>query len=215
MRFVHSPRTWSLGLTMASFVIAGAAAAYAAPSPSHSGTSMSAWHLVGVNAHLERTLNASSARPGQKVEAKLDHPVTTSSGVRLDRGTVLIGTVDSVHRSDHNGPSSISVVFTQAKQHNGHLIPVKVTVLGAYPGSQGGMGFGGSSSPGAPPSHIGSKTKVDQEPGLLSDVSMRSAVQGHNSATFRRSRGNLRLRAGTYLQVAIAARHSHTANRAA
>jgi hypothetical protein len=196
--------------------MAGAAAAYASPSASHSRSAMhSAWSLVAVNAHLERSLSASNARPGQKIMAKLDHPVTIASGMKLDRGTVLLGRVDGVHRSKKNGPSSVSIVFTEAKMHNGHLIPVKVTVLGAYPFSQADMGLSGSNGPGPAPSHVSPKTKVDQEAGLLADISMHSAVQSRNSAIFRRDKGNLRLRAGTYLQVAIAARHSHHVNRAA
>ena len=220
MRLVHSLRSWSLGMATASFVMAGAVAAYGAPSvPARaaSGAASSkgsagmphSWQLVGVNAHLERSISASSAHPGEKVLAKLNGAVTTSSGIHLGRGTVLMGKVVRASSSRHHGPSRISIVFTRAKLHNGHEIPVKVTVLSASHGSSYGWGPGSSNLLGPAPRHVSSKEMVNQKAGLLTDISMRSSVQGHDSATFLRKDGNIRLVAGTYLQLGIAAHGSH------
>ena len=77
-----------------------------------------AWHLVGVNAHLQLAIHASSAHSDQRVVAKLNEAVTTSSGIGLGRGTLLmIGRVAQVSDSRHRGPSSLSIVFTSAKLH--------------------------------------------------------------------------------------------------
>ncbi len=221
MRLVYSLRSWSLGMATASFVMAGAVTTYAAPSvsphaavqgevSSQSTSSMShSWRLVGVNAHLEHSISASSAHPGQEVMAKLNGAVTTTSGIHLGRGTVLMGKVVQASSSRHHGPSRISIVFTRAKLHNGREIPVKVTVLSASHGSSYGWGLGSSSLLGPAPRHVSSKETVNQQPGLISGVSMQSSVQGHNSATFFRKKGNIRLIAGTNLQLGIAAHGSH------
>ncbi len=219
MRLAQSLRNLALGVAGAAFVATGANAAYAAPSvsahsasqgtySSESSSSRSqAWHLVGVNAHLQRSINTSSARSGQKVVAKLNEAVTTSSGIRLDRGTLLMGRVAHVSDSSHRGPSSLSIVFTSAKLHNGRVIPVKATVLSAARGSA--YGWEDSSNPlGPAPHHVSPKENVQQKPGLLTDTAMRSAVGNHNSATFVRKNGNIKLLAGTYLQLAIAAHGS-------
>ena len=183
-------RNLSLGLATVSFLVTGAAFAES------SG-------LTGTTARLDQTLSAQSARQGQRVEAKLDGSVKSSSGLDLPKGTELIGTVSGVQPSENGGPSNLSVTFTRAETKDGQMIPVRVTLIGAYPASAGG-GTYGQQTMGPVPNHIGADRKVDQEAGLLNHISMWSSAQGQKSATFRDHDGNVKLRQGTYFQLGIA-----------
>ena len=115
MRFT-SFKKLSFGLALVSLAAAGGA---------------SAQSLVGVNTTLDRTLDSKSAAAGQVVTAKLDGTVTAADGTKLPKGTELIGKVADVKNA--NGATSVSLVFTSAKLKDGKEIPVKATVLAAYP----------------------------------------------------------------------------------
>lgn len=224
MNIGESLRTWSLALATTSIVFAGAAVAQTPGShprqmsnqsaqsgqQSWRGSSAHMWDLKGVDARLDRTLDTSSSTTGQQVEAKLYHPLKSDDGITLPKGTELLGRVDHVQASQNGGPSSISVIFNRARMKDGKIIPVKVTVMGAYPASESSQAIYGEETMGPAPKHINPKERVDQETGLLNHVSMHSAVQSHNSATFRKKDGNLKLIAGTFLQVGIAPRNSQT-----
>jgi hypothetical protein len=162
------------------------------------------WQLVGVNARLDRTINTDTVKVGQAVDARLDGSVTTSDGVKLDRGTELQGTVADVAPSSNRGPASLTLQFTTAQVKGGKQIPVKVTLLAAYPSSEGDAATYGDSLVGPPPQHVDAQQTVVQEPGLLGNVQLKSAVQGQNSGTFSKADGNFRLAQGTYLQLGIA-----------
>jgi hypothetical protein len=163
------------------------------------------YQLVGVNARLESAINTDSVKPGQAITAKLDGTVTTSDGVKLEKGTELEGTVADATASSQRGPASLSVVFTSAKLKDGKQIPVKVTLLAAYPASDASDATYGDSIIAPPPQHVDPQMTVFQEPGLLSsNVTMKSSVQGQNSGTFSKADGNFRLIAGTELQLGIA-----------
>ena len=204
MRFGFTLRNWSLALATASFLCAGAAWAQPPVSNQQNTMQQQSWNLVGVDARLIHKLDASSAHRGQTVEATLTRDVKTSSGMRLDRGTELWGKVDQVQASSNGGPSSLSIVFTQARMKNGKTVPVKVTVVGAYPSDEARLAVDGDQTMPPAPRHIDSQAKIDQESGLIGHVSMHSAVQARDSATFRDRRGNLKLAPGTFLQLGIA-----------
>lgn len=193
MRFVTSIRTMSLALTASMLAFAGAAQAQ--------NTEIS---LSGANVQLDHTLSTQTARKGQQVEAKLLTTVKTANGFDLARGTELWGTVNRVQPSENSGPSVLSVVFTAAQLKNGTKVPVKVTLLGAYPAREAEQAIYGNQMMGAAPKRVSGQQKIVQEPGLLNHISMQSAVQNSNSGTFRRNDGNLRLIAGTRFQVGIA-----------
>ena len=80
MRFTFSLKNLSLGLAMVS-LSAGAAFAQS---------------LTGVNARLVRPLDSQTAAQGQPVTAKLDGSVKTADGVKLPKGTELIGKIADV-----------------------------------------------------------------------------------------------------------------------
>ena len=88
------------------------------------------------------------------------------------------------------------------------MIPVKATVLSAARGNACGW-EDCSNPPGPAPHDMSPEENVQQKAGLLTDTAMRSAVGSSNSATFVRKNGNVKLLAGTYLQLAIAAHGSH------
>lgn len=208
MRMATSLRNLSLGVATASFLLAGSALAQSNQSPQMGGQQ---WQLKGVNARLDRTLDAGSAQVGQSVEVRLDRAVKTADGTRLPGGTEIWGRVESVQASQNNGPSTMTLRFTAAQLKNGQKVPVKVTVIGAFPASARSSdinSMGGSLPPA--PRHINPQDRYTQEPGLLHHIEMKSAVQGHNSATFTDLSGNLKLSRGTYLQLAIAPRNDVT-----
>ena len=198
MRVARSLRSLSLGVATASFLLAGAACAQSI-------------RLSGVNTELDRVLDSQNAKPGQAVEVKLDGSVRTADGMDLPKGTELMGQVSRAQASESGGPSSISLVFTRAQLKDGKTIPVKVTVVGAYPASDGYEATYGYEDVAPAPKILNLKGKYDQEAGILSNISMTSSVQGHNSATFMRKDGNIKLAAGTILQVEIGAANGNGA----
>lgn len=162
--------------------------------------------LVSAEAQLTHQLNSKDATQGETVKAKLTSDVKTAEGMKLDKGTMLIGKVEQVQRSTGSSPSRMSIVFDQAQLKDGKTIPVKATLLGAYPSSAGSY-FADTGTNGSlmavQPHRVSSQVKVDQMPGTLSHVGMHSAVQSNVSGTFVSKDRDIDLRKGTRLQVAI------------
>jgi hypothetical protein len=171
------------------------------------------WQMKGVDARLDHSLDAQSARPGQIVGAKLDRTVQMTNGAKFPGGTELWGKVEKVESSQNGGPSSVTLRFTSAQLKNGQKVPVKVTVISAFPASAGSTYMNPAGELPPPPNHIKPQDKYMQEPGMLGHIEMKSAVQGRNSATFTDDSGNVKLDRGTYLQVAIAARNNNSTTR--
>jgi hypothetical protein len=202
MRIAVSLRNLSLGAATASFLLAGSALAQ-----SSQPNQLQHWQMKGVNARLDQALDVQSARVGQTVEVKLDQSVNTANGAKLPAGTEVWGKVEKVETSQNGAPSLMTLRFTTAALKNGQKIPVKVTVIGAYPASAGSSYVNSMGTEIPPvPSHIRAQDKFTQEPGLLHHIEMKSSVQAHNSATFTDRDGNVKLNRGTYLQLAIAPR---------
>lgn len=196
MRFAFSLKHLSCGLALVSFLSVGAA---------------SAQTLAGVNATLDHNLDSKKAAVGQSITAKLDSSVKTTDGIDLPRGTELIGKVAAVTNDQKN--TSISLLFTTAKLKDGKEIPIKATVIGAYPSSQA---IGDDINSVAPaPDSIAADGTFTQQPGALRHVALTSAVKNENSGTFSSNDGPFRLTAGTFLQVGLARAASGTATRAA
>ena len=203
MRFVTALRNWSFGVA---FLCAGAVLAQPPASTPQNMKQQQPWNLVGVDAQLQQGINTRNAHLGQSIEARLYRSVETANGTRLRRGTALSGKIERVQASTNHGPAVLSVVFTKAQLRNGRTIPVKVTIIGAYPADEAQLIVDGDRTIPPAPRHIGDKASFDQEPGSLHHVSLHSAVQNSDSATFRDERGNLKLRDGTFLQIGIASR---------
>ncbi len=212
MRLNLSVGKLSPGFAAAALLAAGAAWALPTPPPNSSAMSPAAW-LAGGTARLDHALNAENAKQGEMIEAKLDHTVKTPDGTELPAGTQLRGTVTAVNASS-NGPSTISIRFDKAVLKDGKTLPVKVAVIGAFPNDEYQMGVYGESSMGPVQKHVSLKDRFDQKAGTLHDVAMHSRVSGQNSATFINKNGNVKLRAGTFLQVGIGQRSNMNGNMA-
>lgn len=161
-------------------------------------------NLVSANAVLMQGLNSKSIHDGQTVTAKLTSNVKAANNVDMPKGTVLTGKVEQVQRSYNNGnESKIGVVFNKARL-NGREVPIKATLLAAYPP----VPYNAMESPSSymmiQPRHISSNAKIDQEPGTLSHVAMRSSVQSNVSGVFLSKNHSIDLHRGTRIQLAIA-----------
>ncbi len=189
MRFTLSLKNLSFALAMASFVSAGAA---------------SAQSLVGVNTRLVQPLDSRTATQGQTVAVRLDGTLKTADGVKLPKGTELLGKVTDVKAAANGGPASVSVLFSTAQLKDGKQIPVKATLLAAYPSSEGEQSLDADQTIDTVANHVGPDHSVDQEPGALPGVALTAAVQSANSGTFTKADGNFKLTAGTYLQMGVA-----------
>lgn len=162
-------------------------------------------NLVSANAELTHSLNSKSTRQGQSVTAKLTSDVKTQGQAELPEGTLLMGKVDQVQNAYSDGnKSKISIVFNEARLSNGREIPIKVTLLAAYPPMITGVTQSSSSYMVEQPRHIPNDQKVQQDPGTLSHVMLKSAVQSDVSGVFLSKKHNIDLHRGTRLQLAIA-----------
>jgi hypothetical protein len=199
MRISFSLKNLSLGAALVSLIAVSAA---------------SAQTLTGVNTRLVQPLDSATAAAGQNVTVKLDSSVKTPDGVKLPRGTELVGKIAAVKPSQNGGPASVSVVFTTAQLKGGKQIPVKATLLAAYPGDQGVAAQYSDQTVDTVADNVSGDHEVDQEPGAL-PVSLKSAVKDADSGTFSKTSGNFKLSAGTFLQVGVGSAASGSSTSAA
>ena len=171
---------------------------YASVQPRDQGLS-----LVSANAQLVRGLNSKSTHNGQVVMAKLTSDVKANGQTELPSGTMLMGKVAQVQNSNGNG-SQISVVFNEARLSNGREVPIKATLLAAYPPTVPGVTPSSDSYMAVQPRHVPNNQKIQQDPGTLGDVMLKSAVQSQVSGIFLSKDHNINLHRGTRLQLAIA-----------
>ncbi|HTW49092.1 MAG TPA: hypothetical protein VMD92_14160 [Acidobacteriaceae bacterium] len=200
MRFTLSLKNLSLALAMVSFLSAGAA---------------SAQSLVGVNTRLVQPLDSQTAALGQTVSVKLDDTVKTADGLKLPRGSKLVGKVTEVKAATKGEPASVSVVFNTAELKGGKQIPVKATLLAAYPSSQAEDSQYSDQTMAAVATRVAPDHTVDQEPGALPGVALTASVQNTNSGTFTKANGNFKLSAGTFFQMGVAPATSSSSASAA
>jgi len=188
MRLKLSLQNLSLCAAMVSLMAAGAA---------------SAQTLTGVNTRLVQPLDSATAAVGQTVSVKLDGSVKTPDGVKLPRGSELVGKIAEVKPSQNGGPASVSVVFTAAQLKGGKQVPVKATLLAAYPGDQGIEAQYSDATADTVADNVSGDHEVDQEPGALPGVTLKAAVKDADSGTFSKTDGNFKLKAGTFFQVGV------------
>ncbi|HUY81427.1 MAG TPA: hypothetical protein VMU92_06855 [Acidobacteriaceae bacterium] len=177
----------------------------ALPALAATGSSADHQQLVSANAQLTTSLNTKKLSQGARITARLTSNVKAAGSVDIPKGSVLIGKVEHVSMSRDKGPSKLSIVFNQARLHNGHTVPVKATLLAAYPSASWGSDGNAGGSYTWEQSHIiPNDQKVDQEPGTLSHIAMQSAVQSPVSGVFTSKNRNIKLHRGTRFQLAIA-----------
>jgi hypothetical protein len=193
---IRFSRFSSLGVSAMLVATCGFVAAQTAPV---------SYQLVGANASLIHSLDSKNASQGEAVSAKLTSNVKSASTTELPKGTILIGKVESV-QSSNTGPSKLSVVFDEAKLPDGKAVPVKATLIGAYPPNSGDYyedtGAQGSLMAGLPKT-IASDQTIDQQPGTLDHISLTSSVQSDASGVFSSKDHAISLKKGTVLQLGI------------
>ncbi|MGC1870467.1 MAG: hypothetical protein WA700_05870 [Acidobacteriaceae bacterium] len=188
-----------------SYALGVAAALISLPMYASMQTQPQNLNLVSANAELTQALNSKSTRQGQNVTAKLTSNVKANGQTELPKGTVLMGKVAQVQNAYANGNGSkISIVFNEARLSSGREVPIKATLLGAYPPVTPGVGQGPSAYMMVQPRHIPNDQKVQQDPGTLSHVMLKSAVQSNVSGVFLSKKHDINLHRGTRLQLAIA-----------
>jgi hypothetical protein len=160
-------------------------------------------NLVSANARLTSGINSKSTHKGQIVMAKLTSDVKANGQTEFPNGTLLMGKVSQVQNAKGN-ESKVSVVFNEARLSNGREVPIKATLLGAYPPTVPGVTQSASSYMMVQPRHIPNDQKVQQDPGTLSHVMLKSAVQSRVSGVFLSKKHDINLHRGTRLQLAIA-----------
>jgi hypothetical protein len=195
MKMIHL-RPYALGI---------AAALIALPTYASMQAQSQNLNLVSADAELTHSLNAKSMQQGQSVTARLTSNVKSQGQTELPKGTLLLGQVTQVQSGNANGEQSqIGIVFNQAKLSNGQSVPIKVTLLGAYPPIVTGVAESTSSYMIVQPHQISNDEKVQQDPGTLGSVMLQSAVQSNVSGVFLSKKHNINLNQGTRLQLAIA-----------
>jgi hypothetical protein len=159
-------------------------------------------HLVSANATLVQDINSKKASQGEAVTAKLTGSV--KGATELPKGTLLLGKVDEVQASTKGSPAKLSIVFDLAQLRDGQQIPIKATLLGAFPAPVIDGGYDPVGEPFVLLKSIPDDERINQEPGELHNVSMHSAVLADVSAVFTSTKHNIDLKNGTQFQIAIA-----------
>ena len=159
--------------------------------------------LEAGNARLTRNLDTAHAMRGQMVTARLTQTIETPEGLKLPSGTELMGHVDQVTPSRDKSAATLSLTFDKAQLKDGKDIPIKATLVQVAP----------SGAPDNLESRVAGNDSFDQQPGMLSGVTLRSAVQGNTSGTLTSRDKNIHLLAGTQMQIAIAPASANWNNR--
>lgn len=195
-------RSTSLGIAAMAVAVCGYAATQSSPENIQ---------LISANASLVGSLDSKNAMQGQVVTAKLNSNVKAADTTEFPKGTVLLGKVEQVQMSTDKGPAKLSIVFDQARLSNGHTVPIKATLLAAYP-ADAGDDYDDPADDGSPvgiqPHFIPADQQIDQEPGALSHVEMHSAVKSDTSGVFTSKDRNINLKIGTEFQIGIAPENS-------
>lgn len=179
-----------------------------AQNSTHSSTSAAAqreamW-MVPAEAVLKDRINARKIQDGDQFQASLSRTIDLKNGLKLPKGTELIGTVarDKMHA---DGTSSLALRFTQAKLRDGKVVPIKATIVGVSAPESYYSSWQGS----IPPAYWNDKTLRVNQINAESGVNMRSAIASKNSAVFETAKkDDVKLPAGAQLSLAIGARKS-------
>ncbi len=167
---------------------------------------------MSTNAKLNNALNSNKASTGQMVTARLTMNTKAVNGVKLPRGTKLIGKVAKVEHGMGSNPTRVTLRFNKARLPSGKTIPVKATLLGAMPPASGFYSAAADVFP-TTSNPVPADRQVIQKPGVLHHISMQSSAKSNNSGTFISKKKNITLPAGTQLRLAIAPEQNATGVR--
>ncbi len=165
--------------------------------------------MVPATVDLKKDLDARKIQTGDHFQAVLQRDVQLKNGPKLDHGTVLLGTV-TVDRT-HPDSVRLALRFTRAELKDGQTIPIKATVVEmAQPWLTPGTGRNLANQSGLWSPHT---LRVDQI-NALSGIDMHSAIASRNSTVLvSDKKDNVKLVAGSQLEVAIAARPGNNVMR--
>lgn len=163
--------------------------------------------LVSASARLNVNVDSAKVTPGETVNAKLTSNVKSAGEMELAKGATLIGKVEQVQKPAGDRPAELGIVFDQAKLRDGQTIPIKATLLSAYPADDDFYyAEGALAGPVVPeqPHAIAADATFDQTPGLLGRVELRSDAESDVSGVFTSKSRNIDLSRGTEFGIAIA-----------
>jgi hypothetical protein len=163
-------------------------------------------------ATLVKSLDSRKDQTGETIDAKLNQKVTLDNGTELPNGTILVGQIvqDDMQQQ---GTSKLALRFDQAKLKDGQSVPIRATIVGFYGPDSSDMGIG--SENGQVPNDWTAKTLQLDQLGVTKDVDLHSKVGSQNSGVFvATKRDNVKLKAGSEIQFAIAPASNQTATSA-
>jgi len=149
--------------------------------------------LMSSTAELSQTLDTKTATQGQIVSARLTNTVQTPEGMKLPKGTELLGHVDQVQAAHNNSDANVTLTFDKARLKDGKEVPVKATLMEI-------------NSPGTiarPEGKVASDGKFDQATSTPGET-LHSEVPANTSGTLVRKDKDIRLVKGTELLIAVA-----------
>lgn len=150
--------------------------------------------LMSGDALLDHELNTRNAVKGQEITARLTQTIETPEGLKLPRGTELVGQVDQVAASHDRSGATLALTFDKARMKDGKEVPIKATLEEV--GQENTIALiGGKVAPNG---------QFDQKPGEFPGVSMHSAVQSTESGTLTSKDKNIRLDQDTEMLIAVA-----------
>jgi len=209
----------ALSIAFASFALfcprpAGARSANTTPDFSNkvpaAVASREAAKMVPAEAVLAQSLDANSIRTGEQFQAKLSDTVHLKDGVKLPKGTALIGTV-ATDRMRADGTSRLALRFTKAQLKDGKVVPIEATIIGVAPPEYGSAWDGSDGQ--APPDQWNGKVLQVDEIGAISGFDLHSSIAGTDSGVFvSAKKDNVKLSDNTQISLAIAPRGRNQMN---
>ncbi len=181
-----------------SAVSSTASATYSSP---HAGQH-EAMLMVAARADLLRPLDSRKVKVGQHFEARLSKTVHLKNGPKLARGTELIGKVVKDKMSADGKTSTMALKFTKAELKGGRIIPIKATVIGIYPPSDG---YGSYEFRGAVPNDWTPSTLQVDQINALRGINLHSKIAANDSCVLvSNKKDNMKLNTGSEFALAIA-----------
>lgn len=164
-------------------------------------------------ATLEKTIDAKHDQPGEVVNAKLNQKIKLADGTELPNGTMLIGQI-SKDDMQQQGMSKLALRFDEAKLKDGKTVPLHATIVGFYGPGSSEMSMGTDQNQQMPNDWTDKTLQMDQI-GVTKDVDLHSKISSHNSGVFvSTKKDDVKLRAGSELQFAIAPANNQSATSA-
>ncbi len=156
-----------------------------------------AMRMAPADAELSRNLDARKDHPGSPVRAHLTQTVHLKNGPELKSGTILIGQVVA-DDMQQQGTSRLALRFDQAQLKDGKVIPIKATITSIFLPQSGYY----PSTP--PPNSWSDQTLRIDQINVVPGVDLHSNIASRNSGVFVSTKKDVKLGAGSDIQLAVA-----------